>query len=663
MIAQIPSNPHLYVANNCSSNNKYNIISATATNECGAYLVGYPFTIHVRVSGSIFQSFNNNISAMPALSPCIAASNWKYYALSTSGVTDYLVKPGYANETWRGNYVGTCCPVDTMPGYSPDASVGLNFSTPSPASYTFTPTQLITSPYAKATFLITNPYAPSYTVNGIRLNMNQPAANPFIVAKCGANSIPLVNSTNTFGTTVQYYTTVYNSDVNKTVGTVHWQSPSWQPIPPTPLDATGNPLASAVNGNYYIIKVAVRCLGSTGTGSFIQGHFKYVVPSTPTATYNINSAAVSSACATPTSFFNCNAITLNNTSNADATQYLVELWKATSNCGTYTSVYNSGYLSTFPTDLKNLPGTNGTTLQTNTGFYQVRLTTKNACGTVSSTSIGYINIATGPTNANASFSTNCITKATQTITIGSCTVPVNTQFTYWEGATGCATGNYKFPMSNSVSTPNEVGRLNTIFDLTGVSGGTGSTSYTITLKSEFWDGTNWIVMNYNGTPETISSPTTVSLAGLLDDDIANPYYSGFSDQDITPNGSIYRITVTVINECGSFSKSQIIKLNTTKLKRVGNFEEEEDIKTTKALTVFPNPFTDKVSIQLPTISESTKNTSIEIIDMAGKVVFSKNIDANSTDLIEINTLLFSSGIYLYKIKTEEKVYTGKIIKK
>ena len=218
-------------------------------------------------------------------------------------------------------------------------------------------------------------------------------------------------------------------------------------------------------------------------------------------------------------------------------------------------------------------------------------------------------------------------------------------------------------MSNSVSTPNEVGRLNTIFDLTGVSGGTGSTSYTITLKSEFWDGTNWIVMNYNGTPETISSPTTVSLAGLLDDDIANPYYSGFSDPDITPNGSIYRITVTIINECGSFSKSQIIKLNTTKLKRVGNFEEEEDIKTTKALTVFPNPFTDKVSIQLPSIAESTKNTSIEIIDMAGKVVFSKNIDANSTDLIEINTLLFSSGIYLYKIKTEEKVYTGKIIKK
>lgn len=646
----------------------YKLFAVAMKNECGVYLNGYPFTVKGFTGASPLEITNANTTT----NLCTSPNNTKIWGFKVTNygyaANTYTIRPGYANTIWRGNSV-LCCPIDTLPGNSPDPSLNLNFTTFSPTQQTYTPSGsggfTIFPTYE---FTITNPYAPVYTVQGISLDMNRPTANPFVVTKCGANSVPLVNSTNVFGTTVEYYTTVYNSDVNKTIGTIHWQSPSWGTIP-TILDATGQALASAVNGNYYVIRVAVRCVGSTGSGSYVQGHFKYVIPSTPTASFSINNAVVSSACATPTTFFNCNAITLNNTSNADATSYLVELFSAPSNCGTYTSVYSSGYVTTFPTDLKNLPGTNGTWLQTHTGAFQVRLTTKNACGTASSTTIRYINVATGPTDANAAFKTNCITKSTQTITIGACTVPVNTQFSYLDGSTGCSAGNYKFPMEhNSVSTPNEVGRNNTIFDLTGVSAGTGSTIYTVTLKTERWTGSVWEVMNYNGIPETVTGLTTISLAALLDDDeINNPYYMAFTDPSLTPNGSIYRITVTVNNECGAYSKAQIIKLNTVKLKREANpnpKDKEDELKgLSNELVVYPNPFTNLLSIQLPTSSNTTINyQTIEIIDVTGKLVIAKNIN-EAEQTVFINTDKLPSGLYFYNIKSDRNILSGKVIKK
>jgi hypothetical protein len=656
--AQIPSTPYKCLQSTCTPNNTYNMISVDIINECGARLNGYPFTIkYNQIGGGVLKFYNGNIATNGGVSvtTCCTAGTWGWKVVD-GGAASYTIQPGYSSDTWRGVYYGLCCPIDTLPGYSPDPSVNLNFSTSSPTSSTYSG-NFSTAP--KFTFTVTNPYAPSYTVQGKSLDMNHTE----IIAKCGANSITLTNNTNTFGTTVQYFLKVYNSDASKTQGTVLYQSPSWGTLQSI-LDASSGALASAVNGNYYIIEVSVRCNGSNGTGSYVRGHLKYVVPSTPTASFNINSTTVPTTCTTPREVFNCNAITLNNTSNSDAIQYQIELLSSTSNCGTYTSVYNSGYLSAFPTDLKNLPGTNGTWLQNNTGFFQVKLTTKNACGTVGTPYIGYIKVATGPSNANAAFKTNCITKATQTITIGSCTVPVNTQFSYMDGSTGCSTGNYKFPMEHSsISTPNEVGRNNTIFDFSTVSAGTGSIVYSVTLKTEQWDGTTWQVMNYNGVPEVITGLTTMSLNALLDDDpVNNPNYMAFTDPSLTPDGSIYRITVSVNNECGSYTNSQIIKLNTIKMKRMSNPELDNEIKLKDDLTVYPNPFTNLLNIELPTTKENTRVYQlIEILDVTGKILVTKSI-GSTDDKIIINTEDMPSGIYFYAIKSDMYIVNGKIIK-
>ena len=144
-----------------------------------------------------------------------------------------------------------------------------------------------------------------------------------------------------------------------------------------------------------------------------------------------------------------------------------------------------------------------------------------------------------------------MTKAGQTLTIGSCVVPSNTGLIYSDGATSCGgVGGYSFPMEHtSIATPNQVGRLNTAFDLSNVSAGIGSSNYTVTIKTDQWDGSSWINMDSNPDGETITGASTLSLVGLVAYDTISPWYEAFTDPLLTPDGSIYRVTITVSNEC------------------------------------------------------------------------------------------------------------------
>ena len=93
-------------------------------------------------------------------------------------------------------------------------------------------------------------------------------------------------------------------------------------------------------------------------------------------------------------------------------------------------------------------------------------------------------------------------------------------------------------------------------------------------------------------------------------------------------------TVTVVAE-GTLSTSEARRLN---------FE------------MFPNPASDKVSIQLPSGAE---NATVEFYDSLGRLALSKKV-MRINNQMDVNAL--SKGIYILKVFTAEQIGSQKFIK-
>jgi hypothetical protein len=71
------------------------------------------------------------------------------------------------------------------------------------------------------------------------------------------------------------------------------------------------------------------------------------------------------------------------------------------------------------------------------------------------------------------------------------------------------------------------------------------------------------------------------------------------------------------------------------------------------LSVYPNPANDMV-----TIAATTNLKQIEVIDLAGKVIFSSN---NLSNKCTINTSAYNKGMYIIKVQTENSIQTTKLL--
>ena len=73
--------------------------------------------------------------------------------------------------------------------------------------------------------------------------------------------------------------------------------------------------------------------------------------------------------------------------------------------------------------------------------------------------------------------------------------------------------------------------------------------------------------------------------------------------------------------------------------------------------MYPNPSSEKLTIQLPS---GTDNATVEFYDYVGRLALSKKITRNDDD-INVNNL--STGIYVLKVLSENKIGSQKFIKK
>ncbi|WP_332026401.1 T9SS type A sorting domain-containing protein, partial [Kaistella sp.] len=73
----------------------------------------------------------------------------------------------------------------------------------------------------------------------------------------------------------------------------------------------------------------------------------------------------------------------------------------------------------------------------------------------------------------------------------------------------------------------------------------------------------------------------------------------------------------------------------------------------RSIVVYPNPASNEVTIKIP---GGDKIVSVEFLDATGRTVTNSN-----KEMINIEKL--PTGIYIIKVLTKDKIYSGKVIKK
>ncbi len=85
----------------------------------------------------------------------------------------------------------------------------------------------------------------------------------------------------------------------------------------------------------------------------------------------------------------------------------------------------------------------------------------------------------------------------------------------------------------------------------------------------------------------------------------------------------------------------------------------EDVNAANNLTIYPNPANDVLFVDFETNLNSAAN--IELISLDGKVVYQKGFVANTKFNHQIETSIFSNGIYLIKIETNQGFTTRRVV--
>jgi len=76
--------------------------------------------------------------------------------------------------------------------------------------------------------------------------------------------------------------------------------------------------------------------------------------------------------------------------------------------------------------------------------------------------------------------------------------------------------------------------------------------------------------------------------------------------------------------------------------------------------IYPNPVTENLTVNISGINAD--RVQLTITDEVGQVLMVRNINSLNTNLLNINTALYKSGIYFISFKTDKGTLTGKFIK-
>ncbi len=190
---------------------------------------------------------------------------------------------------------------------------------------------------------------------------------------------------------------------------------------------------------------------------------------------------------------------------------------------------------------------------------------------------------------------------------------------------------------------------------------------TIPLRPSIITGTRTVSQNQTAVPYSV-----VNVAGLTYNwTIASNFgtiASGQGSNAITVNasniiGTGYTMSVTASNGCGTSPVRAIANLkivagvSALELAETPSTElEKTDVVSAANMTIFPNPASDFVTLQMENIEEGTV-AQITIFDLTGKQVFNMQSTSN---LQILNVSQFAKGMYVIHVNTTNQNFVQKL---
>ena len=117
------------------------------------------------------------------------------------------------------------------------------------------------------------------------------------------------------------------------------------------------------------------------------------------------------------------------------------------------------------------------------------------------------------------------------------------------------------------------------------------------------------------------------------------------------------IVVTLTDETGNIQKQTLSSLFYCS----NNLGIDNENNLLCKSNVFPNPFTEKISIELD--NSISGLTYFEIYDITGRIIHQQKTDANNTKSFTYNGKHLKEGVYFYGIYNGGNVVSGKMVKK
>ena len=87
----------------------------------------------------------------------------------------------------------------------------------------------------------------------------------------------------------------------------------------------------------------------------------------------------------------------------------------------------------------------------------------------------------------------------------------------------------------------------------------------------------------------------------------------------------------------------------------------EDINEEIAVSVFPNPATNNVFVDLA-LENVSDNVNLQVVDIQGRVVMTQNFANVKSDKLQLNVANLNTGVYVINIRTEEGFTSARFIK-
>lgn len=148
---------------------------------------------------------------------------------------------------------------------------------------------------------------------------------------------------------------------------------------------------------------------------------------------------------------------------------------------------------------------------------------------------------------------------------------------------------------------------------------------------------------------TLTVAETGAAYQWVDCDNANAPVVGATQQTFVPaaNGN-YAVVVTK-NGCSETSSCNTV--NTAAL---------TEVQGLNALSIVPNPATDKIAISFDLENETA--VSVSVRDLSGKVVYSSDLGSKAgKNAVSVETKSFANGIYVVSFETEKGIATEKLV--